>query len=172
MTAIKPIKAYDVGMLLLLTMKPFTSYQDLARDMGMSTSTVNGAVSRALASKLVTIQGGAPTVLRSQLLEFLIHGAKYMFPIELSLERTKGLATLAGYFGYPTRFTYVWPCPGGPSTGYAATPLFPSAAWIAQKFPPMRTLLVLVDMLRAGDGPTQGQWTDWAEKELHARIVP
>src|SRR5665647_1980334 len=93
----EPLKPQDVVVTLKLC-----AYQsdrpplaNVAVDLGMSPSEVHAALRRARASKLIRVADRAERPNFSAILEFLVHGLKYVFPAERG-EITRGIPTSYG----------------------------------------------------------------------------
>ena len=124
------LKAQDVLVAVKLaaaTPGPW-SYPQLAAALGMSASAVHASVRRCVASGLLARESHVPN--RAALLEFLVHGLKYAFPIERH-GITRGLPTahaappLRGKFAAPSDLPPVWADPNGSVRGEAIEPLYP-----------------------------------------------
>jgi len=94
-------------------------------------------------------------VLKTQLREFLLYGAKYAFPpVWGSL--TRGVPT--GYAAAPLNALIapsadpvpVWPHPKGTARGVSLAPLYPSVPAAALKDAKLHAILALFDALRSG----------------------
>lgn len=89
------------------------------------------------------------------LLEFLVHGLKYVFPAELGAP-TRGVPTgslispLKEVFRIAYDQGYVWPDPEGTVRGIALLPLYETVPQAALRDLKLYTLLGLVDALRLG----------------------
>lgn len=143
------------------------TYPQLALDLGLSASEVHGATKRAIHAGLLDARR---QVRRAALLEFLVHGASYVFPPS-RLGVTRGMPTsaaappLADAFG-PTELPLVWPHPEGNARGEGLEPLYRSAPEAARRDPKLYEWLVLVDALRAG----RARERQLAIKELQRRL--
>jgi hypothetical protein len=143
----------------------------VARDLGLSTSEVHGAIKRAQASRLLhgSELNDRPNV--SAVIEFLTHGIRYVFPAERG-EITRGIPT--SYAAAPLSRLIVpgndpvpvWPYPEGKSRGVAFKPLYPSVPKAALRDPLLYELLALTDALREG----RVRERKIAETELTARL--
>src|SRR5689334_20834062 len=127
MSVMKPaqLKPQDILVLLKLATRGEAawSYPKIAAELGMSASEVHAAVGRAVLAKLaVADQPKGFRVHTQNLLEFLIHGVKYAFPV------ARGPVTR----GHPTAYAApvlrkrivegeglppVWPDPEGATRG-------------------------------------------------------
>ncbi len=154
------LKPQDVLVLLKLAVRndAVWSYPQIAAALGMSASEVHAAVKRAVLARLAVVH--QPKVIdahHQNLLEFLVHGAKYAFPV------VRGPITR----GYPTGYAApilrsrivdgeglppVWPDPEGTVRGESFSPLYPSQAVIRAILadPPMYDATALVDAIRGG----------------------
>jgi hypothetical protein len=121
----------------------------------LAVSAVHGALKRAAAAQLAMFQERRPVVLKTQLREFLLYGAKYAFPpVWGSLAR--GVPT--GYAAAPLNALIapsadpapVWPHPKGTVRGVSLAPLYPSVPAAALKDEKLYALLALFDALRSG----------------------
>jgi len=160
------------------------TYADLGKDLLMSGSQVFRSVDRAEGARLLS----APTIpsdpkLReespltwmlpnsSNLKEFLIHGAKYSFPVQRG-GPTRGIPTaeaapplnqiLSQDFPLPP----VWPHPAGLFRGIAFSPLHKTVPQAAMRDPKLYELLALLDAIREG----RAREREIAIRELTARI--
>jgi hypothetical protein len=128
------------------------TFPRLATALGMSASETHATVNRAIASGLV--DGATRTVRKASLLEFLLHGVRYVFPAEWK-GVTRGVPT--SYAAPPLRSQFsvgdlppVWPHPEGSSRGEGLVPLYRSAPDAALRDPALYEWLALVDALRSG----------------------
>ena len=106
------------------------TYSALAHDLGMSPSEVHAAARRATHAGLLDPDGRR--VNRKALLEFLIHGLRYVFAPERG-GLTRGFVTayaappLASRIAQGNDPPPVWPDPDGPVRGETFRPLYRSA---------------------------------------------
>lgn len=147
------------------------SYSQMAKDLVLSPSEVHAAVNRAKQANLVleSKSGIAPN--KPALLEFLLHGLKYVFWPKRG-EITRGIPT--SYAAYPLRkkivagddLPPVWPSPKGNVRGYSLSPLYKTAPEAAERDPRLYEMLALVDAIR--DGRVRER--QLAAEELKARL--
>ncbi|MFI5347652.1 MAG: hypothetical protein ACHQ51_14855 [Elusimicrobiota bacterium] len=134
------VSARDLTVVLAAAAKGRQPWRaaELARELGLSPLDVSLGLERARRVGLVDEE--KRRVLKEPLLEFLVHGLRYVFPAELG-SSGPGTATaqLAG--------RYVWPLADGESHGRHLTPLDPAAL---RAVGAARELLGLVDVLRIG----------------------
>lgn len=124
----------------------------------MSASEVHAAVKRAVLAKLaVPDQPKGFSVHAQNLVEFLVHGAKYAFPVVRG-PVTRGHATsyaapvLRGRLVEGEGLPPIWPDPDGTTRGESFSPLYPSQAVLRAIVagPPMYDASALVDAIRGG----------------------
>jgi hypothetical protein len=129
------------------------SYPSLAHAVGMSASEVHGAIRRAADSGLMNLSTKRPN--RQALLEFLVHGLRYVFPAERG-GITRGLPTAHAAPPLKDRIAPggeappVWPDPQGEVRGEELRPLYRSVPAAARQDAALYELLALVDAIRAG----------------------
>jgi hypothetical protein len=146
------------------------SYPRLARILFMSPSEVHASIQRCHESRLFDLR---KRLARSEpLLEFLIHGVPYAYPVHRG-SLTRGLPTsfaappLSSMVEHQLAVPPVWPFAEGCITGYEVTPLHKSAAKAALLDSNFYELLSLVDALREG----RARERQFARKELESRMA-
>lgn len=168
---LKPQDILIVLKLVAIGGRPW-AYAPLALELSMSPSQMHSGVRRAVESRLAVQQGNEIVPNIRNLSEFLIHGLKYVFPVERG-ELTRGIPT--GYAAPPLNELFadsnepppVWPYPEGKVRGISFSPLSrhaPSAALADDK---LYELLVLVDAIRGGRVREQKNAIDELEKRLN-----
>ena len=148
------LRPQDLLVALKLTLEPPgkpRSYSALAHDLGMSPSKVHDAVRRATDAGLLVVDRNPH---RRNLLEFILHGARYAFyiklgPVTLGIPTAHAAPPLVGEIA-AGELPPVWPDPEGTHRGEAVEPLHPSVTLAARKNPTLYELLALVDALRIG----------------------
>ena len=114
---------------------------------------------------------GRECINRSGLLELLLHGLRYVFPVEKGA-LTRGVPT--AYAATPLKEQIapdgepvpVWPFSEGTVRGYSFSPLHKNAPLAALEDPKLYELLVLVDSLRDG----RAREREIAGRELRLRL--
>ena len=167
------LKPQDLFVLLALISRggDSASYPELAKQTGLAASAVHSAIRRAAAAGLVAYRDRRPVLLKPQLREFVLHGAKFAFPA-VHGRLTRGVPT--GYAAAPLNTVIapssdpppVWPHKGGGTRGVALAPLYPSAPDAALRDEKLYALLALFDALRSG----QARERNVAQKMLEERI--
>lgn len=159
-----------------------STYAELSEELFMSTSQVFRSVKRAEAAQLIAPELSPDSHYElarawrwpnnsGNLKEFLIHGVKYVFPVELG-GPTRGIPTsgaapplnqqLDDYFPLPP----VWPYSEGSVRGIEFSPLYENVPQAALRDPKLYELLALVDAIREG----RAREREIAIRELTARI--
>lgn len=164
------MKPQDIVVLLELSVaEGELTYTRLAQAVGMSVSEVHSVIRRSAKAGLLNPETRRP--IRRALLEFLIHGLKYVFPAERG-GLTRGLPTahaapplkerIVGGDGMPP----VWPDPLGEVRGEALSPLYKSVPAAARRDPALYELLALVDAVRAGRARERAMAAEELERRL------
>ena len=131
------------------------SYAALADQTGLAISAVHASLKRAVAARLLVFQERRPVLLKTQVREFLLHGAKYAYAPGWS-SLTRGVPT--GYAAAPLNTLIapssdpppVWPHAKGSVRGIGLAPLYPSVPEAALRDERLYALLALFDAVRAG----------------------
>ena len=126
--------------------------KELAASLQISASEVSEALERCRVSHL--IDESKREIRKLAMLEFLVHGIKYVFPAE-SGRMVRGVPT--AFSASPmkealndSREQFVWPCKTGDARGQSVTPLYPTVPFAVEQDEYLYQLLVLVDSLRLG----------------------
>jgi hypothetical protein len=147
------------------------SYNQLALELGMSTSESHAAVKRAIAAGLLNDGGQSVQPNRNAIAELLEHGVRYVFFAQRG-ELTRGIPTA---HAAPPLFKHilqnnepppVWPDAEGTVRGYALAPLYKSVPYAAMRDPKLYALLALVDAVRDG----RARERNLAIKEIRKRL--
>lgn len=139
-----------VALKLAIAHEP-PSYAELGRQLGLSASQAHSAVQRAIESGLISKDRSAN---QKALLEFLVHGLKYVFPARRGPVR-RGVPTAHSAPPLSDLFNdgdlpLVWPHPSGLVRGETLEPIYKSAPDAALADPGLHQALALVDSIRAG----------------------
>lgn len=166
------IKPQDIVILLKLVVlgdKPWR-HVDLAAALGLSQPEISFALDRCKAAGF--IDSAKKRVMKTALLEFLVHGLRYVFPARPGAF-SRGIVTahsappLSKSIVASEEDVYVWPWDDGKVRGQAIAPLYPKVPLAAENDRKLYELLALVDALRAG----RTREKVIAAKELEARLV-
>lgn len=148
------------------------TYAALAEALSMSASEVHASVKRAVASGLAVTHGrGDWAPLRPALLEFALHGVRYVWPampgpVKRGVATSFGAEPLAAQITAAAGEAPVWAFPGGSAKGPCLSPLYRSAPKAALADPALHRLLALQDALRAGRARERTLAAEWLRKEL------
>ncbi|MCD0168512.1 hypothetical protein [Deinococcus sp. 23YEL01] len=131
------------------------TYQGLSEALQISSSEAHASAKRLITSQLFRDKGRkVPYPKRQALLEFWVHGLKYVYPAQLT-SPTRGVATSIGaaplseHFSMPEEGPPVWPTAHGTTRGPGLLPIHPSALHVVSD-PRAHELLILLDALRSG----------------------
>ena len=146
------LRPSDVAVALRLARTPGAHYQDLARSLHLGVAEVHRGVRRLDRARLVL--AGERRVNRQALLEFLVHGVRYVFPAVLGPE-TLGMPTAAGAPTLAEKLpggpVAVWQTADGKTRGSSLLPLYGAAPRAALEDEHLYRSLALVDVLRLGE---------------------
>lgn len=141
-----------VATLKLALAKETRSYAELAHSLGISPSQAYQSVQRAMEAGL--LHKNDRQVHRAALIEFLVHGLKYVFPARRG-PQTRGIPT--AHAAKPlseiidaSESMWVWPSAEGSVRGESLEPLHKCAATAIKNDEPLYEVLALIDALRAG----------------------
>lgn len=131
------------------------TYDQLAKQVGLSVSQVHGAAQRLVLSGLLTPQGIRGAVNKKGLLDFLLHGARFVFPAVFG-KPARGIKTgvSSEFFKHANLVKdgqiWVWPTSEGNDRGISLAPLHPSALKAIHHNAELHKALVYFDALRGG----------------------
>ena len=164
------LRPQDILILLkLLLFGRDWTYDQIARELGLSSSAVHRSIERVAMAGLYRPE--SREVSRASLAEFLVHGVRYAFPADWGGE-ARGVPTawaaepLAKKLSFSGKNPPVWPDPQGSVFGIALIPLDPRVPEVARRDEPLGELLALVDAIRIGGARERGL----AAKELEKRL--
>ncbi|MGI8500691.1 MAG: hypothetical protein ACR2LR_06070 [Hassallia sp.] len=149
------LKSQDVVVLLKVhnLRNSEWTYNKLANSLHMSSSEVHAALKRCEISSLY--DSSFRKIRKTALLEFLIHGIKYVFPSQPG-SLSRGIPTahsakpLKDLLVIDSDDTYVWSTPDGTVKGQTITPLYKSVPEAIKDDSELYQLLSLVDAIRVG----------------------
>ena len=148
------MKGQDILVMLWMIANPDEwSYPKISQSLRISVSEAHGAVARCAKANLYTKASRAPV--KSALLEFLVHGIRYVFPaspgpIVNGLYTSFAAPPLNQDLRFESGEAPVMPLIDGPHRGPSIGPLYPTAPEAASEDPALYQLLALVDALRTG----------------------
>lgn len=167
----KPVDVVVAAKLVSVAVYGIT-FQGLAEALGISISEAHQATTRLVMAGLCQPpQRHVPYPNRRALLEFWVHGLKYVYPPERGAP-TRGLPTSVGApplvsnFSFETGAAPVWPSVDGPTRGPALKPIHKSAVRAASDAR-VYELLALLDALREGRAREQHLAQDLLKERLY-----
>lgn len=166
------LKPQDIVVVLkLLAAAGEWSYPAMAHSLGMSPSEVHAAIRRAGESGLLNVTTRRPN--KQALLEFLVHGLRYVYPAERG-GITRGVPTAHAAPPLKERIVAggdpvpVWPDPEGEVRGEELRPLYRSVPGAARRDPALYELLALVDAIRGGRARERAMAVDELKRRLES----
>jgi hypothetical protein len=157
------------------------TYAELSKQLFISPSQIFKSVKRAEQAHLLnTITVPDPSdddpkpylwPISNNLKEFLIHGVKYVFPVERGgptrgIQTAEAAAPLNKHLGTDFALPPVWPHPTGVIRGLSFSPLYKNVPEAAMADSKLYELLSLLDAIREG----RAREREIAIRELTARI--
>jgi hypothetical protein len=152
------LKPQDLLVLLKAAAHPPRrwTYAALGEALAMSASETHASVKRAVASGLAVAPArGEWSPVRPNLLEFIVHGVRYIWPatpgpVKRGVPTAFGAEPLASQLTVAPGEAPVWALPTGNARGPTLSPLYRTAPQAALSDPGLHRLLALVDALRTG----------------------
>jgi hypothetical protein len=152
------LKPQDLLVLLKVAAHPPQrwTYAALGAALSMSASETHASVQRAVASGLAVAPArGQWSPIRANLLEFVLHGVRYVWPaipgpVKRGVPTAFGAEPLASQLTAAPGEAPVWAHPKGTSKGPTLSPLYRTAPQAALADPALHRLLALLDALRTG----------------------
>jgi hypothetical protein len=150
---------------------PF-ALRSLEGELGISKTEISASIRRSIASNLAIKSNDRAKVNRRNLIEFVQHGLKYVFPAKPGAPQrgvTTGFAApmLEGKLVSSGADIYVWPHPEGSRRGLSITPLFKSVPDAALKDAQLYEFLALIDAIRTGNQ----RETNLAQRSFEERLA-
>jgi len=151
------LKPQDIVIIMKILAKGEQEWAQgsLAHELGMSPSEVNAGIKRASHANLLQRKDSKVLPIRKSIEEFLIHGLKYVFPVERG-EPTRGIPTAyaSPFFNDAlvdgSELQPVWPDPNGKVKGYALKPLYKCVPNAVKHDQQLYQYLSIIDALRSG----------------------
>jgi hypothetical protein len=151
------LKPQDILIALKLIVKDNINepwnFASIAKELHMSSSEVHAGFRRAVKSQLINQHTREPN--RIALLEFIVHGLRYVFPAERG-EITRGVPTALSASSIKSKLIesnelpLVWPSADGNIRGQALKPLYKSVPKAVESDFMLYELLALIDTIRSG----------------------
>lgn len=165
------LKGQDIVVLIKLCGLDSWTFASIGNELRLSSSAVHRSLERASDAGLYDARQRRVNAV--QLSEFLVHGARYLFP-PVMLGEVRGIPTawaaapLEGRLAPQSSLPPVWPHPLGRERGIGLEPIHPIVPDVAQDDPELAERLALVDAIRMGDARIRGI----AAEELERRLMP
>lgn len=127
----------------------------LALEIGMSASEVNAGIKRSSLAGLLRKKNDKVVPVKKSIEEFLVHGLKYVFPVERG-EPTRGIPTsgaspvFKNVLSDDPDLPPVWPDADGATKGYALKPLYKCVPFAVKQDKILYQYLSIIDALRGG----------------------
>ena len=161
------------------------SYQQLAQSCGLSASDTHAAVKRACRSGFLNLQpagwSGTGSVIgnysanRGALIEFGIHGLKFVWPAKdgpVRLGVPTGMAVVAEELDMVRGGeTHVWPSPDGTVQGASLEPWHPALPLACLQDPELHRLAAIIEVIRTGGARAADQARKALERRLSASNI-
>ncbi|MFO1251893.1 MAG: hypothetical protein U1E77_12385 [Inhella sp.] len=168
------LKPQDLLVLLKAVAQPQQrwTYAALGEALGLSASETHASVKRAVACSLAVAAGrGEWSPVRPSLLEFLLHGVRYVWPAQLGpvkrgVPTAFGAEPLAGQINAGPGEAPVWAHATGGAKGPTLTPIYRTAPQAALADPALHRLLALLDALRSGRARERQLAAEWMKAAL------
>lgn len=168
------LKPQDLLVLLKVAAHPPQrwTYAELGEALAMSASEAHASVKRAVTSGLaVAPSRGEWFPVRPNLLEFVLHGARYVWPatpgpVKRGVPTAFGAEPLASQLTAAPGEAPVWAYPDGKARGPTLTPIYRTAPQAALADPALHRLLALLDALRVGRARERSLAAKLMEAEL------
>ena len=171
MRAFNGIKPQDIVILLKLVVMGDEKWRhvDLVSSLGLSQTEISFALNRC--RTVGFLDSEKKKVMKGALLEFLVHGLKYVFParpgaVSRGMPTAHSAPPLADKIVAADSDMYVWPSDNGNARGQAIEPLYANVPRAAEQDRDLYALLALVDAIRAGRAREQSL----AATELERRL--
>ncbi len=145
------------------------TYAVLGESLSMSASEVHASVKRAVGAGLAVVRGrGDWSPLRPALLEFALHGVRYVWPavpgpVKRGVPTGFGAEPLLAHITAAPGEAPVWAYAGGSAKGPSLSPIYRTVPQAALADPALHRLLALQDALRAGRA---------RERTMAAKLLP
>ncbi|MGM9491145.1 hypothetical protein [Ideonella sp. YS5] len=168
------LKPQDLMVLLKVSAHPPQrwTYAALGEALAMSASEMHASVKRAVASGLAVAPArGEWSPVRPNLLEFAVHGVRYVWPatagpVKRGVPTAFGAEPLASQLNAAPVEAPVWAHPDGSAKGPTISPLYRTAPQAALADPALHRLLALLDALRTGRARERNLAAKLMEAEL------
>jgi hypothetical protein len=166
----KGLRPQDIPILLKIAVKNDHEWfmKDIASELNISRSEVSESINRSKYAGFLDDSGRH--IRKHALLEFLVHGIKYVFP-EKPGGQTRGILTAHSASPINERITgeiqYVWPTHKGKSLGFAVKPLYKGVVDAVENDAEFYEMMALIDAIRVGKARERELATAYLAKKLN-----
>lgn len=149
----KGMRPQDIVILIkILTIQEENwQFKDLATSLFISNSEISESLERSAYADLIDFD--RRNILRGNLLDFLIHGMKYVFPVQPGM-MTRGIPTAHSHPYMKTFITsdhaYVWSSSSGSIVGQSIEPFYANQVKAIEQDKELYRLLAFLDVIRVG----------------------
>jgi hypothetical protein len=164
------MRPQDVAILLKIVSRDSENWQlaEIANSLRISLSETSESLNRSRIAGLIDYK--KKKVNRQNLMEFLEHGVRYVFPQEPGT-MVRGIPTAHSHISMKKNFIsdidYVWPDNKGKIVGLKIEPFYPKQVEAVNEDETYHMLLSLVDVIRVG----KAREVKYAVKELRKNIL-
>ncbi|MBY5820760.1 hypothetical protein [Rhizobium leguminosarum] len=152
------------------------SVRNLEASLGISKTEISQAIKRSISSGIATKDGqsGRPRPSRRNILDFILHGFRFVFPANAGAMQ-RGIPTA---FAAPMlkdllisggNYIYVWPHPSGRDLGQSIDPLFKTVPEAALRDARLYEYLALADAIRLGNQREVGVASEYLSSRLQQK---
>ncbi|WP_417266113.1 hypothetical protein [Brumimicrobium sp.] len=164
------MRPHDIVILLKIAAKENKPWlmKELSHELGISASEVSESLSRSAFAGLIT--QNKKTLMRLSILEFLVHGLKYVYPQKPG-SILRGIPTAHSASPLSKEIisneSFVWSYGEGTIRGQSIEPLHPKVPEACLKDPLFYEFMALCDTLRVG----KAREVNMAKEELKNRLL-
>lgn len=147
------MRPQDIVILLKITTIHNDDWQlkDLASSLYISNSEISESLERSVYAELIDFE--KRNVRRGNLLDFITHGMKYVFPAQAGM-LVRGVPTAHSHpfmqAFISSEQAYVWPSASGTVLGQAIEPFYTNQVRAIEEDEELYRLLALLDVIRVG----------------------
>ena len=147
------MRPQDIAVLMKIVSMGDQPWQlsTLSNELSISISEISESLNRSRIAKLIDYE--KKKINRQNLMEFLEHGIKYVFPQQLG-SMVRGIPTAHSHpflkEQIVSELNYVWPDSKGETIGIAIEPLYPKQIHAVKDYPVFYKLMSLIYVLLVG----------------------
>lgn len=163
------MRPQDIVILLKIAAKGSEKWymKDLANELYISKSEISESLNRNVIAGFIS--NSKKRLFKAALLEFILHGIKYVYPqkpgnIQRGVLTAQSANPLSGKIQSQEKF--IWPYALGNDRGFSISPLHPNVPKACLKDKKLYELLALVDAIRIGNAREYNLAVEELEKRL------